>query len=165
METNVYIAIGSNLGDRELNILRAVAELGKLRDSRVTALSSFYETSPVGMSADTPPFYNAVARLSTLLSPENLLSELQRIESSVFGRSQTRSVESRRMDLDILLYGEMLIDTPELTIPHPRMFHRKFVLIPLTEIAPELADPVSGMTVQEILEAIKSDESVVKLEN
>jgi len=164
METDAYIALGSNLGDRELNLLRAVAEIGRLRGSKLSALSPFYETSPVGMPADTPSFYNGVARLSTALSPEELLAELQRIEADVFGRVKSSAPESRRMDLDLLLYGQTRIEQPDLTIPHPRMFKRRFVLEPLAAVAPELADPVSGRTVAEMLAALESDEQVRPLE-
>lgn len=146
METEAYIALGSNLGDRELNLLRAVAELGRIRESRVTALSSFYETTPVGMPEGTPSFYNAVARLSTAVSsPQELLQELQRIETQVFGRAPSAMPASRRMDLDLLLFGSLTMETAELTLPHPRMTQRRFVLVPLLEIAPELASPAGGL--------------------
>lgn len=164
METEAYIALGSNLGDRELNLLRAVAELGRIRESRVTALSSFYETTPVGMPEGTPSFYNAVARLSTAVSsPQELLQELQRIETQVFGRAPSAMPASRRMDLDLLLFGSLTMETAELTLPHPRMTQRRFVLVPLLEIAPELADPAGGL-LKDYLTALPAGQQVRLLE-
>lgn len=162
VEIEAYIALGSNLGDRELNLLRAVAEVGKLPDSRVTALSSFYETSPVG-TVRQASFYNAVLRLTTRLDARLLLTRLLRIEDEIFKRVRTISQGPRRMDLDLLLYGDVTIDEENLVVPHPRLVERRFVLQPLCEIAPYLVYPRSELTVMELLAALKSDESVVKL--
>lgn len=162
METDAYIALGSNIGDRELNLLRAVAEVGKLPESRVTALSSFYETSPVGAVAQEP-FYNAVLRLSTRLDARSLLTSLLRIEDESFKRTRTVHQGPRRMDLDLLLYGSEVISETNLIVPHPRLTERRFVLQPLCEIAPELRHPLTGARIREILAALKSDETVVKL--
>lgn len=164
METEAYIAIGSNLGDRELNLLLAVAELGKLNGCRVTGLSSFYETSPVGMAEDTPSFYNAVARIATSLPAEQLLQELLRIEREKFGRTSTGLVQSRRMDLDLLLYGDQQFTSDALCLPHPRMTGRRFVLVPLAEIAPELREPVSGVRFVDLLAQCTTDEQIRKVE-
>lgn len=165
METEAYIALGSNLGDRELNLLLAVAELGKIAGSRVTALSSFYETAPIGMPEGTPSFYNAVARLATTLpSPFELLKELQRIEQQVFGRAASAVPASRRMDLDLLLFGNRILDSVELLLPHPRMTQRKFVLIPLLEIAPELVDPTSGVPMKQLLDRLPAEQRIRILE-
>ncbi|CAH2032663.1 2-amino-4-hydroxy-6-hydroxymethyldihydropteridine diphosphokinase [Trichlorobacter ammonificans] len=165
VETEAYIALGSNLGDRELNLLRAVAELGRLPGCRVTALSGFYETAPVGMPDGTPSFYNAVLRLSTTVaSPLDLLHELQRIERDLFGRSRSTTPQSRRMDLDLLLFGEQTRATEELTLPHPRMTQRKFVLMPLLEITPDLIDPRSGRPLRELLPTLPPDQQVRALE-
>ncbi len=162
VETEAYIALGSNLGDRELNLLRAVAEVGKLPDSRVTALSSFYETSPVGTVAQEP-FYNAVLRLSTRLDARALLTHLLRIEDTTFKRVRTVDKGPRRIDLDLLLYGDESYDEETLIVPHPRLAERRFVLQPLSEIAPDLVHPLAGKTIRELLAALKSDETVVKL--
>lgn len=162
METDAYIALGSNLGDRELNLLRAVAEIGKLPESKVSALSPFYETSPVGVK-DQPHFFNAVLRLATKLSPHDLLTRLQHIENDVFKRTRNVRWGARTMDLDLLLYGSEVIDGPELTLPHPRLAERCFVLQPLHDIAPELVHPVLGRSVSELLAALNSAESVVKI--
>lgn len=165
VETETYIALGSNLGDRELNLLRAVSELGRLPGCRVTALSRFYETSPVGMPAETPAFLNGVLRLSTELAPRVLLGELLRIEQQVFGRTASPIAVSRRMDLDLLLYGQQVVADTDLSLPHPRMTQRRFVLQPLAEIAPQLVEPVSGKTISELLEGLSSDEQVSVLED
>lgn len=162
METDAYIALGSNIGDRELNLLRAVAEVGKLPESRVTALSSFYETSPVGAVAQEP-FYNAVLRLSTSLDAHSLLTSLLRIEDESFKRIRTVHQGPRRMDLDLLLFGGEIISEENLIVPHPRLTERRFVLQPLCEIAPDLRHPLTGIMIREILAALKSDETVVKL--
>jgi len=162
VETEAYIALGSNLGDRELNLLRAVAEVGGLPESKVTALSSFYETSPVG-TVKQDRFYNAVLRLSTRLDARSLLTRMLRIEDEVFGRVRTIHQGPRRMDLDLLLYGGRTINEEDLVIPHPRLAERRFVLQPLCEIAPDLVHPLTGKTIRELLAELKSDETVVKL--
>jgi len=162
VETQAYIALGSNLGDRELNLLRAVAEVGRLPECRVTALSSFYETSPVG-NVKQEPFYNAVLKLSTGLPPRTLLTHLLRIETESFKRTRAVFQGPRRMDLDLLLYGKEVISDADLIVPHPRIAERRFVLVPLSEIAPGLVHPLSGLTVNQMLASLHSDEKVVKL--
>lgn len=163
MEKNIFIALGSNVGDREGNLLRAVAEVAKLRDSRVTALSSFYDTEPVGMAA-TENFLNAVLMLESSLSPAELLNELMRIEAEIFGRKRQAGVESRRMDLDILFYGELLLnESPALLIPHPRLQERRFVLEPLAEMAPAFRHPRLGKTVSELLAEVADNSRVTRI--
>lgn len=162
MLTDAYIALGSNLGDRELNLLRAVAEVGKLPGSKVTGLSTFYETSPVGMT-DQPNFYNAVLRLNTELSPRDLLIRLLDIETKVFQRVRTEANGPRRMDLDLLLYGNEQIDEEGLMVPHPRMAERRFVLQPLCDIAPTLMHPVLGQPCSRLLAGLVSAETVTKI--
>jgi 2-amino-4-hydroxy-6-hydroxymethyldihydropteridine diphosphokinase len=162
VETEAYIALGSNLGDRELNLLRAVSEVGRLPGSKVTALSSFYETSPVG-TVKQDSFYNAVLRLSTGLAPRSLLNHLLRIEDETFKRIRTIHQGPRRMDLDLLLYGDRVISEEDLVVPHPRLAERRFVLQPLCEIAPDLLHPLTGKSIRELLASLKSDETVVKL--
>jgi 2-amino-4-hydroxy-6-hydroxymethyldihydropteridine diphosphokinase len=164
VETDAYIALGSNLGDRELNLLRAVTELGKITGCRVTGLSRFYETSPVGMPAGTPSFYNGVARVATTRTPYDLLHALKRIERKIFGRTPTTEPQSRQLDLDLLLYGTERLATPELTLPHPRMVTRRFVLLPLADIAADLREPFSNRTITELLADLTSDEQVCPLE-
>lgn len=162
METEAYIALGSNIGDRELNLLRAIAEIGKLPGCKVTALSSFYETSPVG-SVPQDAFYNAVLRLSTRLDARSLLTHLLKIEDESFKRIRTVQQGPRRMDLDLLLYGNEIISEDNLIVPHPRLTERRFVLQPLCEIAPELLHPLTGTKIRETLATLASDETVVKL--
>ena len=157
-----YIALGSNLGDRELNLLRGVSEVGRLPGSRVTALSSFYETSPVGIVVQDA-FYNAVLRLSTRLDARSLLTHLLRIENETFTRVRTVHQGPRRMDLDLLLYGDRTINEEDLVVPHPRLAERRFVLQPLCEIAPDLLHPLTGKSICELLASLESDETVVKL--
>ncbi len=162
MEIEAYIALGSNLGDRELNLLRAVAEVGKLPECRVTAISSFYETSPV-CTVQQDAFYNAVLRLSTRIDARSLLTHMLRIEDSIFKRLRTIHQGPRRMDLDLLLYDNRIINEENLVVPHPRLTERRFVLQPLCEIAPDLVHPLTGKTIRELLASLKSDETVIKL--
>jgi len=162
VENDAYIAIGSNQGDRELYLLRAVAEIGKIPDAKVIGLSPFYETTPVGMT-DQPNFYNAVLRLSTRLSPHDLLKALQSIEDNVFKRKRTLKWGPRSMDLDILLYGSQIINSAELVVPHPQMLNRRFVLQPLSDLSPDLKHPENGMSIGQLLKSLKSNETVVRL--
>jgi len=162
VQTDAYIALGSNMGDRELNLLRAVAEVGRLPDCKVTGLSPFYETSPVGV-AGQPSFYNAVLRLHTSLPPHELLERLLRIETDVFSRTRTTHWGPRRIDLDLLLHGETVISDDRLKLPHPRMAERRFVLQPLYDIAPDLRHPLLGGSIAELLAALRSDETVTRI--
>jgi 2-amino-4-hydroxy-6-hydroxymethyldihydropteridine diphosphokinase len=162
VEAEAYIAMGSNVGDRELNLLRAVAEIGKLPESRVTGLSPFYETSPVG-NVKQDVFYNAVLRLGTRLDARSLLGLLLQIEADIFNRVRTIRHGPRRMDLDLLLYGDEIINENDLIVPHPRLAERRFVLQPLCDIAPHFLHPLSGHTMAELLSKLKTDEKVTKL--
>jgi 2-amino-4-hydroxy-6-hydroxymethyldihydropteridine diphosphokinase len=145
-----FIALGSNLGDRFATLqsaLDAVRELG----STVTA-SSVYETDPVGY-LDQPRFLNAVVRLETELAPDDLLNEMHRIEQD---HHRVREFKNgpRTLDLDLVLYDDLIDERPELTIPHPRMHERAFVLVPLAEIVPDVEIPSVGKTAIEVLKAL-----------
>ena len=161
MESNVFLGLGSNQGDRDLYILRAIAEIGKLPSSRITAVSSFYETEPVGQ-IEQPDFLNAVIRLETPLAPQELLNELKRIETAVLGRTAALRWGPRRIDLDILLYGDLVMTIPELTIPHPRLHERRFALQPLAEIAPETVHPVMRQTITRLLADLPTGQRVTR---
>ena len=146
---SAYIALGSNLGDRERTLHSAIAALRQL--GSVDAISSFYETAPVGL-VEQPDFVNGVAALRTALPPEELMTALLRIEQQ-HGRDRSVSVPKgpRTLDLDLLSYGDVVIETPTLTLPHPSLADRRFVLVPLTEIAPQWRHPVSGKTAAALL--------------
>jgi len=143
-----YISAGANLGDREAQLsfgARRLSEKGTLLGA-----SSIFETEPVGY-ADQPWFLNQVFALETGLAPQELLAWCNAVEQEA-GRVRTFRNAPRPLDLDILLYGGEVIDTPALTVPHPRMAARRFVLEPLSELAPELLHPIEGRSVRELLE-------------
>ncbi|HWK30719.1 MAG TPA: 2-amino-4-hydroxy-6-hydroxymethyldihydropteridine diphosphokinase [Terriglobales bacterium] len=142
--------MGSNLGDRESS-LRHALELLRERAGSIVATSSFYETDPVGF-IQQPKFINAVARLETTLLPEKLMETLLAIEREL-GRDRSATIPKgpRTIDLDLLLYDDRIIDSPALTVPHPAMHERRFVLAPLAEIAPNAVHPVLKRTARELL--------------
>lgn len=152
MAVTVYIGIGSNLGNREENCLNSI-RLIEERDIRVLKRSSLYETEPWGVE-DQPMFINMAIEAETELSPLELLRVLKSIEKSM-GRVQTERWGPRIIDLDILFYNNLILETPELTIPHPYIKERPFVLIPLSEIAPEFEHPVLKKRIKELLNIIK----------
>ncbi len=153
----VFLGLGSNLGDRAAN-LRATRERLAAGGVALDRCSSLYETEPWGV-AEQPRFLNAVCRGRTRLAPAALLALAKRIEREL-GRVETVRYGPRTVDIDILLYGERQLATPELTIPHPRLAERAFVLVPLTELAPDLRPPGSTRTVRELLEALGQVEAV-----
>ena len=148
--TTAYLGLGSNLGDRRSLLDAALAALRAHPRIRVTAVSSYIETEPVGGPPGQGRFLNATAQIETDLAPPALLSELKRIERNLGRREWTRW-GPREIDLDILLFGNQMLRTKDLTIPHPRMRERRFVLEPLAEIAPDAVDPSGGLTIRELL--------------
>jgi len=137
-----YVALGANLGDPTATVLAAFGALANLPDSRVVHGSSLYRTAPVGITAQ-PDFINAVAELETTLAPEALLDALFEIEER-FGRVRAQKNGPRTLDLDLLLYNDQFLALPRLTLPHPRLHLRAFVLQPLAELAPNLVIPGRG---------------------
>jgi len=139
--TIAYVGIGSNLDDPRRQVLNAFSDLDRLPHTRVVKKSSLYRTAPMG-HADQPDFINAVAQLETGLSAERLLAELLAVEAR-HGRQRSFPNAPRTLDLDVLLFGDLALDSPALKIPHPRMLERAFVLKPLLEISPELKTRIS----------------------
>ncbi len=159
-ETTVFLCLGSNVGDRHGQIAGGVVELER-SGVTVESRSSVYETEPVGVEGQ-PWFLNQVIRGTTRLTPIGLLEVCKRIER-LFGREPARvRFGPRTLDIDILLYGDRVITDDRLTIPHPRMHERRFVLVPLVEIAPRLADPRDGREYAQILERLDEGKKVAK---
>jgi 2-amino-4-hydroxy-6-hydroxymethyldihydropteridine diphosphokinase len=128
-----YIGLGANLGDARSTVLQAIRDLASLPQTQLLHRSSLYRSAPV--AATGPDFINAVVEVATTLSPQQLLTELQQLEQAA-GRQRPYRNAPRTLDLDLLLYGNVVMDSPTLVIPHPRMLARAFVLLPLAEIAP-----------------------------
>lgn len=152
----VYLALGANLGDRQANLLQAIQAICTF--ASVECLSSFYETRPVGY-LDQPDFLNMACQIKTELPPQELLASLKQIERQMGRQSSFRNAP-RPIDIDILLYDDLILKTRGLTIPHPRMSERAFVLVPLAEIAPDIVHPVSKLTISELLQRV--DHSDIK---
>jgi 2-amino-4-hydroxy-6-hydroxymethyldihydropteridine diphosphokinase len=147
-----YVALGSNLGNPLDTVDAAIDTLAALRGSIFKAMSSLYRTAPVGLKHQ-PDFINAVVALDTRLPPRELLDELFAVEAH-FGRERSVRNAPRTLDLDLVLYGDVVQDDPYVTLPHPRMHERAFVLVPLAEIAPGLIVPGRG-TVETLLESCR----------
>ncbi len=152
-----YLALGSNVGDRLANLRQAVTLLRDTRGLAVDAVSRVYETEPVGVR-DQPWFLNAVVRVTTTLTPRQLLRVAKDIEAKV-GRTATYRWGPREIDVDVLLHGEEVVNEPDLTIPHPRMAERLFVLLPLRDLAPGWRD-ASGVSIDDLVERLRGTEEV-----
>ncbi len=149
-----YIALGANLGNREANIRCALAKLIQTEGIWISRVSSLLENEAVGGPVDAPPFLNAATELKTTLGSHALLHRLLEIEKEL-GRTRRTKWEPRLIDLDLLLYGDQIISSQELVVPHPLMHERRFALEPLAEIAPAAVHPVLQMTVGGLLENLK----------
>lgn len=158
MRNLVYLSLGSNLGDREIHLRDASGRLQT--EGRVVSVSSLYETEPVEFTGQAW-FLNCALALDTDETPEQLMAAILNIEREM-GRQRIQKKGPRIIDIDILLFSGRIIDSPELTIPHPAMHQRRFVLQPLAEIAPEVQHPVLKKTVRELLDALPAGQTVRK---
>jgi 2-amino-4-hydroxy-6-hydroxymethyldihydropteridine diphosphokinase len=157
----VYLSLGSNLGNRLANLQEAITALQP--KIHLLAQSSVYETEPWGYS-DQPLFLNLALKGSTELNPHELLSFVKEVEASM-GRKETFRFGPRLIDLDILFYDDLILDSPSLIIPHPRIIERAFVLVPLAEISPDLRHPVIGKTIQQIKSNVETNSTRIYQSN
>lgn len=155
-----YLGIGANLGQRERSVLEALRRIESDAIARVLRTSALYETEAVGMGL-APPFVNAVTQVRSLLSPKDMLIRLKAVESAM-GRRGGHN-DSREIDIDLIACGRTVMETGELTLPHPRYHERGFVLIPLAEIAPGFVCPRTGLTVEQMIERLTARAGVVRI--
>jgi 2-amino-4-hydroxy-6-hydroxymethyldihydropteridine diphosphokinase len=146
-----YVGLGSNLGDRAAHLLLGLSALSRLPKTHLLRLSPVYETEPVG--PPQPPYLNMVAELETELSPTGLLAEMLRIEKAL-GRERRERWGPRTLDLDLLLYGDLVLEEAGLSVPHPRLHERAFVLVPLLDLLPEGRHPLLGQSFAELLASL-----------
>ena len=159
MSKTLYLSLGSNVGDREQNLRDAISRLGSVGD--VTSVSSFYETEPVEVT-NQPWFVNCAVAVETAKAPQEVMAMLLGIEEAM-GRRRRTNKGPRIIDVDILLFDDTVVDAPSLTIPHPAMHERRFVLEPLAEIAPGVRHLVLKRTVRELLDALPAGQVVRKV--
>lgn len=155
-----FLGLGSNVGERQKFLNKTAAEIKKLPGTKIIWASSVYETDPVGKK-DQPKFLNAALEIETGLLPVELLPQLKSIETLV-GRTASEQWGPREIDIDILLYDGLVHHDDEVKVPHPQMDKRKFVLVPLREIAPDVVHPVHGLTVTEMADACRDTSRVTK---
>lgn len=158
MSYQVYIGIGSNLGKKKENFLEALARIAKIPNSKIIKESSLYESEPLGESKQS--YVNGVIEIETELRPELLLKKFKNIERAMGRKKVRKRWGARIIDLDILLFETLILEKRSLKIPHPEIPNRKFVLIPLSEIAPQVIHPVLGKTISELLIKVKDDKKV-----
>jgi 2-amino-4-hydroxy-6-hydroxymethyldihydropteridine diphosphokinase len=151
-----FLGLGSNLADKMANIIKAIEKIGDIPGLKIKAVSSLYSGIAVGVT-NQPDFANAVIKIETSLDPHSLLKTMQAIEISLGKRPHSHN-EPRLMDIDILLYDDVIMDSLELMIPHSRLLKRRFVLEPLVEIDPELREPESGVALKSYLNVVKSQQ-------
>lgn len=152
-EHTIYLALGTNLGDRAANLKQAIAAMPP--QITVKAKSSVYETPPWGYE-EQPKFLNQVLKAKTYLDPDTLLKHLKRLEVAL-GRKESFTNGPRLIDMDILFYDDLIVNTPTLTIPHPRLHERAFVLMPLMDISPELVHPVLQKSIHDLAELCNAE--------
>jgi 2-amino-4-hydroxy-6-hydroxymethyldihydropteridine diphosphokinase len=153
--STAYISVGSNLGDRLEYIRQAIRKIKQSKETEICKTSSVYETQPVEYE-NQPWFLNVILEIKTTLKPLNLLELLLGIEN-LMGRKRNRGYGHRNIDLDIVLYDDLVLNSDKLTLPHPKMHQRKFVLVPLAEIASEVVHPVFKKRIEELLEELSAD--------
>jgi 2-amino-4-hydroxy-6-hydroxymethyldihydropteridine diphosphokinase len=154
----VYIGIGSNVGNKKENFLEALTRLARLPDTKITKESSLYESEPLGNSKEW--YVNGAIEIETRFKPEVLLKKFKNIERAMGRKKVKKRWGARIIDLDILLYDAQVVKKKNLRVPHPEMQKRKFVLVPLSEIAPQVIHPELGVTISELLINVKDDKKI-----
>ncbi len=153
-----YLSLGSNLGDRYSNIMQAISKIQRIPDVNLRSIAPLYETGPVGVT-DHPAYLNTALRIETQLTPIELLDKCQEIEAGM-GRTNKGKLRPRKIDIDILLYDELILKQPELLIPHPRIKERDFVLKPLIDLNPELKCPITEFKYSELMKSHHANHSI-----